>query len=124
MLQPIRISQSMPRKRIAVSQKRQITIPIDFYNAIGVGSEVECFVRDNALVIRPVREESGAFDEEILADLISQGFAGAALLAKFKETRKQIRPAVELLLGEAALAADGNTPGASYADVFGTGEDA
>jgi bifunctional DNA-binding transcriptional regulator/antitoxin component of YhaV-PrlF toxin-antitoxin module len=114
----------MPRKRIAVSQKRQITIPIDFYNAIGVGSEVECFVRDNALVIRPVREESGAFDEEILADLISQGFAGAALLAKFKETRKQIRPAVELLLGEAALAADGNTPGASYADVFGTGEDA
>lgn len=124
MLQPMRTGQTLPRKRIAVSQKRQITIPIDFYNAIGAGSEVECFVRDNALVIRPVREESGAFDEEILADLIAQGFAGNELLVKFKETRKQIRPAVERLLDEAALAAGSKAPGASYADVFGMEGDA
>ena len=107
------------RKRISVSQKRQITIPIDFFNAIGVGAEVECYLRDNALVIRPVREESGAFDEEILADLIAQGLAGDALLTKFKEARRQVRPAVERLLDEAARAAAGQAPGSSLEDVFG-----
>jgi hypothetical protein len=118
MLQPTR-SGSSARKRIAVSQKRQITIPIDFYNAIGAGNEVACFVRDNALVIRPVREENGAFDEEILADLLAQGFEGADLLAKCKETRKKVPPAVERLLDEATLAAEGTMPGMRYADVFG-----
>jgi bifunctional DNA-binding transcriptional regulator/antitoxin component of YhaV-PrlF toxin-antitoxin module len=123
MLQP-RTSYPVNAKRIAVSQKRQITIPIDFYNAIGVGAEVECFVRDNALVIRPVRDDGGAFDEEILADLIGREFSGPELLAKFKETRKQIRPAVERLLDEAARAAAGDAPRSTMADVFGGEEDA
>lgn len=123
MLQP-RATEPLMRKRISVSQKRQITIPIDFFNAIGVGAEVECYLRDNALVIRPVREESGAFDEEILADLISQGFAGNELLVKFKETRRQIRPAVERLLDEAVRAATGELPGSSLEDVFGSEGDA
>ena len=123
MLQP-RTSEPMMRKRISVSQKRQITIPIDFFNAIGVGAEVECYLRDNALVIRPVREESGAFDEEILADLIAQGFSGNELLAKFKEARRQVRPAVERLLDEAARAAAGQAPTSSFEDVFGAEEDA
>ena len=119
MLQP-RMNEPLMRKRISVSQKRQITIPIDFFNAIGVGAEVECYLRDNALIIRPVREEGGAFDEEILADLISQGFAGNELLAKFKETRRQIRPAVEHLLDEAVQAAAGQAPSSAFEDVFGT----
>ena len=114
-----RTNEPFMRKRISVSQKRQITIPIDFFNAMGVGAEVECFLRGNSLIIRPVREEDGAFDEEILADLISQGFAGNDLLAKFKETRKLVRPAVERLLDEAAYAAAGLAPGSTFEDVFG-----
>ena len=43
----------------------------------------------------------GEFDEEILADLISQGLSGDDLLKKFKEIRRKIRPAVERLLDEA-----------------------
>ncbi len=100
----------MRRKRIAVSQKRQITIPIEFYNEIGIESEVECFVRDNAIVIRPVRDDGGAFAEEILGDLIARGFSGDALLEKFKETRRQIRPAIEKLIAEAELAVNGKAP--------------
>ena len=119
-----RTNEPYVRKRISVSQKRQITIPVDFFNAMGIGAEVECFLRDNALIIRPVREEGGAFDEEILADLISQGFAGNDLLVKFKETRRQIRPAVERLLNEAARAAAGQAPGSAFEDVFDTEDEA
>ncbi len=111
---------SVLKKRISVSQKRQITIPIEFYNRVGIDKEVECYVQNNAIVIRPVRESSGEFDEQILADLIAQGFSGSDLLEKFKETRRQIRPAVERLLGEARLAAQGKAPSNSYEEVFGS----
>lgn len=109
----------MFKKRISVSQKRQITIPIEFFNSLGIQTEVECYVQNNAMVIRPVRDGGGEFDEQILADLISQGLSGQELLAKFKETRRQIRPAVERLLDEARLAAAGETQAFTYENVFG-----
>lgn len=107
------------KKRISVSQKRQITIPMEFFNRIGIDKEVECYVQNNAIVIRPVREDAGELDEQILSDLISHGFSGQELLTRFKEARRQIRPAVESLLGEAYLAADGKAPFSTYEDVFG-----
>jgi len=107
------------KKRISVSQKRQITIPIDFFNSTGIGKEVECYVQNNAIVIRPVRDSIGEFDEQILADLISQGFSGQDLLAKFKEKRNHIRSAVKSLLDEAQLASDGKAPFSTYEEVFG-----
>jgi len=118
-MQTAKIMEPAMRKRISVSQKRQITIPIDFFNALGVGTEVECIVREGALVIRPVRDDGGTFDEEILADLIAQGFSGNELLAKFKQTRRKIRPAVEALLDEAKQAAAGQANALSYDEVFG-----
>ena len=60
------------------------------------------------------------FAEEILSDLISQGFSGNELLQKFKETRRKIRPAVESLLEEAQAAVNGESPYFTYKDVFGT----
>lgn len=108
----------MLKKRISVSQKRQITIPIEFYNSLGIDKEVECYVQNNTIVIRPVQESGGEFDEQILADLISQGLSGQELLNKFMETRRQIRPAVERLLDEARLAAQGEAPSNTYEDVF------
>jgi len=114
----------MIKKRISVSQKRQITIPIDFFNAIGVENEVDCYVQNNAIIIRPIKNNGGEFAEEILADLISQGFSGAELLQKFKEMRREIRPAVESLLEEAKAAVNGKSPYFTYEDIFGTeGED-
>ena len=109
----------MFKKRISVSQKRQITIPIEFYNDVGIEREVECYIQNNAIVIRPVRESGGEFDEQILADLISQGLSGKELLTSFKETRKKIRPAVEGLIAEAELAAEDRSKHSTYDDVFG-----
>ena len=110
----------MIKKRISVSQKRQITIPIEFFNRIGIDKEVDCYVQNNSIIIRSVREGVGEFDEQILADLISQGLSGQELLARFKDARHQIRPAVESLLEEAHLAADGKAQFSTYKDVFGT----
>ncbi len=108
------------KKRISVSQKRQITIPIEFFNRIGIDKEVDCCLQNNVIVIRPVREDVGEFDEQILSDLISQGFSGQELLSRFKDTRRQIRPAIESLLKEAHFAAEGKAPFSTYDDVFNT----
>ncbi|XEQ94783.1 hypothetical protein SCACP_36820 [Sporomusa carbonis] len=111
---------SMLKKRISVSQKRQITIPIEFFTNLGIDKEVDCYLQNNAIVIRPVRDNTGEFDEEILADLIAQGLSGPELLERFKETRRNVRPAVERLLDEARLAAAGKAQFSTYEDVFGS----
>ncbi len=111
------------KKRIAVSEKRQITIPVDFYRTLGIEDEVDCQLQDDAIVIRPAREVSGEFDEQILADLIKQGYSGQKLLEKFKETRRKISPAVKSLLNEAELAAEGKAEYKTYEELFKTEDD-
>ncbi|MDR3277315.1 MAG: AbrB/MazE/SpoVT family DNA-binding domain-containing protein [Oscillospiraceae bacterium] len=109
----------MERKIISVSNRRQVTIPQKYFEALGFDNEAECSLQDGALVIRPIRDSrDGAFSEEILADLIKQGYSGQELLAKFKETSKQVRPAVKRLIAEAdELARNGG--GATMSDIFG-----
>ena len=109
----------MESKKISISAKRQITIPQKFFTTLGFGEEAECVMRGNELVIRPVKEQSsGEFAEQILADLISQGYSGNELLEKFRQTQKQIRPAVQNILAEAKKAAVSEAEYFSYDDVF------
>ena len=111
------------KKKIRISEKRQITIPQKFFESLGFSTEAECILRGNELVLRPIREKSGGeFSEEILADLIAQGFSGEALLSAFKQAQRQVRPAVEKLLTQAEAAARGDGESYSYADVFGEEE--
>ena len=79
----------------------------------------ECFVRGNELVICPVKETSNDnFAEQILADLINQGYSGNELLEEFKKAQKKVRPAVEAILDEAEQAAAGKTEYCTYEDLF------
>ena len=111
------------KKRIAVSGKRQITIPMEYYQLLGIGNEVECFVRNNSLIIRPVEPETnGEFAEQILADLLTRGLSGDALMAEFRRMNRAVRPAVESMIDEADKAADGAAAYATMDDVFGTEE--
>ncbi len=110
-------------KRVKISSKRQITIPQKYYTMLGFDSSAECLVRGNELVIRPVQENSGGeFAEQILEELIKQGYSGEELLRRFKETRKEVRPAVERMLAEAQLVAEGAAEYATCEDVFGEEE--
>ena len=43
---------------------------------------------------------TGEFDEEILADLIKEGYEGNALLEKFKEIRGKVPSAMEKMLND------------------------
>lgn len=111
---------TMEIKKIAISAKRQITIPQKFFSTLGFDTEAECMIRGNELVIRPIKVSAGGeFAEQILADLIKQGYSGEELLSRFKKAQSQIRPAVEGILEEAKLAAAAESPSVSYNDVFG-----
>ena len=114
----------MNRKTIRISEKRQLTIPQKFFEALGFSTEAECILRGNEIVLRPVREQGGGeFAEQILADLIAQGFSGDQLLTEFKKMQKKVSPAVEVMLTQAEQAARGESESSSYEDVFGTEEE-
>ena len=114
----------MNRKTIRISEKRQLTIPQKFFEALGFSTEAECILRGNEIVLRPVREQGGGeFAEQILADLIDQGFSGDQLLTEFKKMQRKVRPAVEVMLTQAEQAARGESESSSYEDVFGTEEE-
>lgn len=118
---PLKGSASMESKKVSISSKRQITIPQKFFTLLGFNTEAECIMRENELVLRPVKENtSGEFAEQILADLIRQGYSGEELLEKFKQTQRKIRPAVEAMLAEADRVAESKSGGYSLEDVFGT----
>lgn len=58
------------------------------------------------------------FAEQIMLDLINQGYSGKDLREHFKEEVSQIRPAVEAILAEAKRVAFSGSGYASYGDVF------
>ena len=106
------------KKIISISAKRQITIPQKFFDSLGFASEGECILRGNELVLRPLRENTGDFAAEILADLIEQGYNGSELLKEFRSMQKKIRPAVERMIEEADEAAAGKGEYYTLDDVF------
>lgn len=113
----------MEMKKVSISAKRQITIPQKFFTMLGFDTEAECMVRGNELVIRPAKTNTGGeFAEQILADLISQGYSGTELLERFKKAQKEVRPAVEAMLAEAERAADAGLGYETYDNVFGVEE--
>ena len=110
----------LERKIVNISSKRQITLPKKFFSALGFTSEAECLLSEGSIVIKPVKEKaSGEFAEQILADLIKEGYAGDALLAEFKVRQGEIHKAVKSMLDEAHAAAEGKAESYSIADVFG-----
>jgi len=109
----------MERKIINVTGKRQITIPRKFYEKLQFGKEIECFLTDDAIVLRPLSNVDDGFTLEILRDLISQGYIGDELLSKFAEQRQSISKALGTLVDEADEIAAGKRKGATTKDIFG-----
>ncbi len=89
------------KKRIQISSKRQITIPVKYYEALGLAKEIDCICSNGMLILTPVKKDNLAFSEEILADLIEQGYSGEKLLSEFKRISHQVRPAIERIIEEA-----------------------
>lgn len=109
------------QKRVSISSKRQFTIPQKFYSELGFDRDAICTMADGMLIIQPASHISGGeFAENILADLIAEGYSGQELLNEFKDRQSKIRPAVEVLLEKAKDAAHGKGEYATYDDIFGS----
>lgn len=119
-------------KRIESFDPKYAFSAIDFSDMAGTDpinkvlsfeDKAECIIRDNELVIRPARIDSnGEFAEEILSDLIKEGYSGQALLKEFKNRQAKVRPAVKKMLDDAHKMATGELESMSYDDVFGEEE--
>lgn len=108
------------QKKVTISSKRQFTIPQKFFTELGFDREAVCTLGNGMLIIEPARSENGGeFAEQILSDLISEGYSGQELLAEFKSRQSKVRPAVEKMLKVAKDAANGIGEYYSYEDVFG-----
>lgn len=89
------------KRRISISSKRQITIPAKYFEALELNKELDCIYSGNMLILTPVRSEDSPFAEEILKDLIDQGYSGDKLMSEFTKMNRNIRPAVEKMVEEA-----------------------
>ncbi len=110
----------MSRKIINVSKKRQITIPLQFYKHLALGSEVECLLENGRIIIQPLHRGPSEFSVEILKDLVSKGYSGDELIQQFETQSKNIKIAVANMLGEADAIAAGKKPAVSFEELFGS----
>jgi len=107
-------------KMVSISSKRQITIPQVFFNALSFKTEAECILKNGELIIRPVHEkEDSLFSEQILEELITEGYSGEELLSEFKTRKGKIRPAVVRILQEAKKAAKSDCGFTTTDELFG-----
>ena len=109
----------MDRKIINVTGKRQVTIPLKFYESLSFGKEIECFLTEDSIVLRPLSSSDDSFTMEILKELVSQGLSGDELLTEFSKQRNNIKKAVNILIDEADEIASGQRDGATTKDIFG-----
>ena len=109
----------MDRKIINVTGKRQVTIPLKFYEKLQFGKEVECVLTDGAIIIRPLSATDDSFSMEILKDLVAQGYSGNDLIDKFDEQRRKIKVAINSLKKEADEIASGKRTSSTTEELFG-----
>lgn len=114
---------TMKPKRISVSVKRQITIPIEYYNALNIGDEVECLMIDDSIVIKPIRNNSiDEYSEFILKDIIEEGYKKEEILEEFKKRRNELKYAAKEMVKEMNKVAEESEKYATIDDVFGKEE--
>ena len=119
------VASKMPeQKRVTITSKRQFTIPQKFYVELGFDREAVCTMGDGMLIIQPASHVSGGgeFAEQILSDLIAEGFSGQELLDEFRVRQAKVRPAIEAMLEAAKAAAAGAGEYSTYDDIFGSEE--
>ena len=97
---------SVKPKRISVSEKRQITIPMEYYKALGIENEVECIMKNNCIVIRAVKQDDNEISERILQDIIKEGYKQEDILKEFRKRKAKVRPAIEQKMLEADKVAE------------------
>ena len=117
----VQAKRKMEQKRVMISSKRQFTIPQKFYTELGFDREAICIMGEGMLILRPaVNTSGGEFAEQILKELIAEGYSGEKLLSEFKSRQAKVRPAVEDMIQTAKAVAKGVGDYSTYDDIFGS----
>ena len=90
-----------PLRRIKVSRQRQINIPKDFYDALDIADEAFIEFTGKEIIIRPADYEKVDFSEDILKDLVQQGYNGEALINRFVQIKAELPKALGRMKEEA-----------------------
>ncbi|MBP1970324.1 bifunctional DNA-binding transcriptional regulator/antitoxin component of YhaV-PrlF toxin-antitoxin module [Virgibacillus natechei] len=90
-----------PVRRVKVSKQRQISIPRDFYDALDLDDEAIVEYTGKEIVIRPAVFEDVDFSEDILKDLVKQGYSGDELIEEFSRIKSKIPKAMDYMKREA-----------------------
>lgn len=106
------------KKRVSISSARQMTIPICFYKKYGFGESALFIDEGDKLVLRPESKCSGEFDDEILADLIKEGYEKDELMIEFKKRRERVPFAINKLVDMSKDAANNKGEFSTYDEVF------
>lgn len=77
-------------KTIKVSTQRHLVIPKEYYDTLGISEEVTIELHEGHLVIKPIIKVDEDFAENLLEELITAGFTGEELVAKFKEVKQMV----------------------------------
>lgn len=77
-------------KIIKVSAQRHLVIPKEYYDILNISEEVTIELHEGQLVIKPVVKVDEDFAENLLEELITAGFSGEELIAKFKEVKQMV----------------------------------
>ena len=118
---PLECDHLKKSKIIRVSKKRQITIPLEYFEDLDLGAEVECSLENASIVIRPLlRHVSDEFSVDILKELVAKGFSGDELIRQFKIEQANFRGAVRRMTEDVDQIAEGSIPSATFEDIFGS----
>ena len=75
---------------IKISSKRQITIPVKYYEAAGFGEYALCTWTDQGILLQPLDVDDEDVTVDILRSLVKQGFEGEELIERYQETKRKI----------------------------------
>ncbi len=89
-----------PIRRVKVSKQRQISIPKDFYEALELDDEAIVEFTGQEIIIRPAVVEEIDFSEDILKDLVKQGYSGEKLIQEFSKLKRNIPKAIDYMKKE------------------------
>lgn len=107
----------MKPRRISVSSKRQITIPLEFFKQLRIEDEVECYMEDGKIIIRPIVEE-GEIAEFVLKELVEEGYTGKKLLEEFRKRKVKLGFAARKMIAEADKVAESSEEYCGIDDIF------
>lgn len=95
---------TMARRMVRqVTSKRQVTIPKEFCEAVGIDNLVEIVLDDESktIVMRPYDADNWHIAEHIIEDLVAEGVPPAKLAAAFSRRKAEIEAAIHQVCAEA-----------------------